>query len=391
MNIAIVTPYFNPAWSYGGPPKVMDIFARELQKLSHKVTVITTDSLGDRRSGVSRESISGVDVYRFKNLSNHLAYQYKFFCVPGLLQKSKHILQKADFVLFSDLRPFIHWQIYRHLIINHIPYGIFSFGQIPYDDTKVKGLIKRAFDKLWVEEFVSYATLRFAQTKHEKEIYIKHFHIHQKDIQILFLPVELPSSVQSMPNVSDSEKDIFHMIIIARFHHLKGIDIVIDSIIPLIKNNRHIKLTIIGRDDGALNDLKKIIPEQLSDNISISAPLYGKELDSIYKKASCFILTPRFYEETPLAGLDALAHGIGAIVTKEAQIPCLEEYEAGIVIPNKPDSIRNAVQKFYSKWKKNPNIIRENAIRLIKEQYHKDKVTRRLNQFIKSSPNHHYA
>ena len=45
MKILIITPYFEPAWAYGGPPKVLSDLSKYLIKKGHQVTVYTTDVL----------------------------------------------------------------------------------------------------------------------------------------------------------------------------------------------------------------------------------------------------------------------------------------------------------------------------------------------------------
>ena len=52
MRILQVTPYFAPAWAYGGPPRVMTDYAVGLAALGHQVDVFTTDVLdAEHRAG----------------------------------------------------------------------------------------------------------------------------------------------------------------------------------------------------------------------------------------------------------------------------------------------------------------------------------------------------
>ena len=63
MKILQVTPYFAPAWAYGGPPRVMFEYATGLVARGHEVAVFTTDVLDEHmRATPSRETIDGVDV-----------------------------------------------------------------------------------------------------------------------------------------------------------------------------------------------------------------------------------------------------------------------------------------------------------------------------------------
>lgn len=218
MHIVIVTPYYAPAWSYGGPPKVLSILAAGLVKLGNSVSVITTDSIGEKRTKNVREVLDGVTVYRFSTISNTLAYKYKIFYVPDLLNKCEKILEGADRILFSDVRSILNWQLYSYVTRWHIPYGVFAFGQIPYGEG-LKSVIKKIFDFLWVKKYISLSTWRFSQTEHERKMFQVYFGIPKTKTQLSLLPVE-SHRIKS----SKREKII---LFVGRFHILKGVDILI--------------------------------------------------------------------------------------------------------------------------------------------------------------------
>ena len=85
MRLVFVIPYFYPAWQYGGQPRSCYELARILVQRGHRVNVLTTDSAGASRlkrppaqpgRGVM---IDGIEVFYYRNLSNHLAYRHRFF------------------------------------------------------------------------------------------------------------------------------------------------------------------------------------------------------------------------------------------------------------------------------------------------------------------------
>jgi len=79
MHIVIVSPYYAPAWTYGGPPKVLSVFAEEFIRKGHTVSVITTDALDERRNKVLTEKWYGVQTYRLKLFFNSLVYKAALF------------------------------------------------------------------------------------------------------------------------------------------------------------------------------------------------------------------------------------------------------------------------------------------------------------------------
>lgn len=99
MRILFLVPYFFPAWSYGGIPRVAYGLARALQDRGHEIEVICTDVLDrERRAGPAEERLDGVLVRRLPNLSNRLAYDHQAFLPPEALVAVPRAVAWADVV-----------------------------------------------------------------------------------------------------------------------------------------------------------------------------------------------------------------------------------------------------------------------------------------------------
>lgn len=382
-KITIISSYFAPAWAYGGPPKVLFTLAKTLVKRGISVDVITSDSLGERRADKLSEDLEKVKIFRFRNLSNFLAYKANFFYTPGILSKIEKLLFDTELVLFADVRNIFNWQIYKYLKKKNIPYGIFAFGEIPYSG-RVKSLIKKIFDLLWVRDYVKNAAFRFAQTEHEREMFKLYFGIAKSDIDLLPLPVEKipikpnPKKIMEFRkkwNIGLNNKVI---IFIGRINYLKGIDILIKSCENLLISDRQIKLLIIGRDDGYLINLKTLISNDINDQIIFTGPLYGEEANVAFSISSCFVITSRFYEETSTASLEAMSCGIPVVVTRETEIPYLRDYKAGFLIDNNRIDISNAINKILSSSPGEKRQMKSEAIRCIQDHFLVEKVAKQL-------------
>ncbi len=70
MNILHLTPYYAPAYAFGGVTRAVEGMARALADRGHTVTVLTTDALSptERCSGSPDELRDGVRVVRARNL-----------------------------------------------------------------------------------------------------------------------------------------------------------------------------------------------------------------------------------------------------------------------------------------------------------------------------------
>lgn len=385
-KISIISQYFAPAWSYGGPPQVLYTLAKQLVINGIEVNVITADVLDIKRNDKLRERLDNIEIYRFRTISNLLAYKTKIIITP-IIANVKEIIKQSDIVLFSDIRAIINWQLFLLVCKLKIPYGIFAFGEIPHGEG-IYAFIKKIFDKLWVNDFIKKASFRFAQTEHEQRMFFDYFGIQVNSTILLPLPVELNKQKVDNTLLTNYKKkwgikeNDSVILFVGRLHYLKGIDLLISAAIPLLRDNPHLKLLIVGRDDGEEEKLRDLVGSSLGKQIIFTGPLYEKDVICTYNLASCFVITPRFYEETSLAALEALSYGVPVIVSKQADIPYLEEYKAGYVVHNDPDSIKKAVMQILKKTKKDKDQFKINSQKLISDKFSASSVTQKLLSII---------
>lgn len=386
-HVVILTPYYAPAWSYGGPPRVLSTLAEELVKKGISVTVITTDSLGEQRTDVLEEERSGVRIHRFRSVSNQLCYKLKLFFIPGLLQKADSIFASADTVLISDVRSILSWQVFSHLVRRRIPYGVFLYGQVEHGQGW-KAWIKKLFDYIWVRRYIQSAQWVFAQTDHEKKVAQEVLGAKPQRVYLSLLPIPSISTRNESHRVAFRKKyDIpinsQMLLFVGRLHYLKGVDLLIDAVVPLLEKKKQLILVIVGRDDGVERSLKKMVPPHVSDRIVFTGPLYEDDAKAAYAASDIFVFTPRFYEETSTAALEALSVGTPTVTTQQAETPYVEEYGAGLTIPNEKNAIQQAVVQILGKQKKQKSTIASNAKRLIREKYLASSVADQLLKDIK--------
>ncbi len=80
MKILHVTPFFYPAWAYGGIPRLSFHLAQAQVELGHTVHCVTTDVLDQATRQPQRSfEIDGIQVRAYANLSNAAAYHLQFF------------------------------------------------------------------------------------------------------------------------------------------------------------------------------------------------------------------------------------------------------------------------------------------------------------------------
>jgi len=276
------------------------------------------------------------------------------------------------------LRAVMNWQIFPQVKVMGIPYGIFTFGQIPYD-SGVKGQIKKVFDRMWVNDFVRSARFRFCQTEHEREMY-RQFSVTKEKTQFLLLPVNVPVNRQtvkkSFRRMFGIKENDFLLLYVGRLNLLKGIDRIIRAVRSL-QNKHNICLMIIGRDDGYENQLRREAGNEAGKSIIFAGPLYEREVYEAYRNADCYIVTPRFFEETSNAALEALSCGTPVITNEQSEIPFLEKYKAGITV-KKIEDLESSILKM----KSNLDKYKKGSVKLIRNHYVSSKIAERFTTFL---------
>lgn len=352
-KILIVTPFFYPAWSYGGPPRVMFDLCSCLVKDGYDVTIATTDVLDENRYSKSEDTVNGIRIKYFKNVSNTLAYQLKVFLPKGLKRYLKKNIKDFDIVHVVDFRNSCTYYAYQECIKQNIPYIITPFGTMPYTNG-FKGIMKRTIDKAWGIECLKKAKCVVVQTENERAEAVKLGVVLEK-ISLVPLMIDTKkfridvntNAVREKFNIPFSAKII---LFVGRINEHKATDNMLLSVAELIHKNptHNFYLLIVGKDDGYENQLKKLAEQlKIEKKVIFAGPIFYPDTVAIYKASDVFFMAPTHFEETSTASLEALASGIPVVVTKQADIPFFEKYKTGFIVKNKIEELTEALEKIF--------------------------------------------
>jgi glycosyltransferase involved in cell wall biosynthesis len=301
----------------------------------HSVTVVTTDVLNERnRISEMEESIGGIRVIRFKNVSNWLAKKFNGYLPIGFYSWCKNNVQDFDIIHCHD---FFTYQniVTAHFCIEYgIPFIIQPHGTLSpiRQDAKFK-YIKKIFLWSW-SGVLNHSRDIIALTNNEKT-------------EISAIDDSLGMKVSIIPNgirvkefkninkidlhekfgIPRSNKVIGY---IGRLQYMKGIDISL-RILANLKNKLSFTYLIIGPDDGEKNRLKKQVCELgLQNHVIFVDTLSGQEKLEVMKSCNLFLFTSR-NEGLPMTVLEIAALGIPQIISRECHVPELEYYAKGSV------------------------------------------------------------
>jgi glycosyltransferase involved in cell wall biosynthesis len=326
----------------------MSAFARGLARRGHEVTVLTTDVLDEEhRARPLAEQLDGVTVRRFPNLSNGLAWRSKKYLPPGLVLAALREAGRFDVVHATDTRTVATAAGALAARVHRTPFCLSAHGSLP-GSMGVRGTLKRAYDAALVRPMLRRASLLLAQTDHERALYLQAGG-SEGSVRLLPLPVDLPKHdpprrsgyLRRLAGLSEDDRVVLFL---GRIHRLKGLDLLVGALEPLLGHSDGVHLVAVGRDDGYLDQIRREFPSAFEQGkVRFVGPIYGEARFDVYADADVFCLTPRHWEETSVAALEAGSVGTPLVVSEQADVPGLARSGGGLVVPLRLKAIRDAV------------------------------------------------
>jgi glycosyltransferase involved in cell wall biosynthesis len=304
--------------------------AIELVTRGHEVTVFTTDAFESNRryEGPFPSVEDGVSVERFRNVSNRLAYSRYRFLPVGMRAALRNV--DCDVVHLSEMRHELAVLTWRAVRRRGLPLVISAHGTLPSGEG-LKGNLKRSYDSLWVTPMLAHARAVLAQTTHEADCYRR---AGVPDERIHLLPLGTAEPPEGEPAALGLDPDRRVVLFVGRLHPLKGVDRLVRGFAAVHRRHSDAVLVIVGRDDGAEIDLRRMVDElDLRGKVLFPGPIFGEDRFAAYRRASLFAITPRHFEETSLAAIEAASVGTALLLGDEAEAPFLESYGAGWRVP----------------------------------------------------------
>lgn len=346
-----LTNMYAPAWGYGGPVRVMFDYAQWMSR-EFQVAVFTSDVHHDfSRISIKSETINGVSIYRSKLVFPRLTKWVYLHSLLMWVRAAQRIRSSSGpaIVHFSDLRGVITFYalLLKLLFPKQVKLVHSAFGSLHYK----RSVRRKVYDLLFMTPFVRLVDIRLVQNEHERDVYAKicrDYGIADQS-QIILFPLHLDrvpqdpmrftasgknsAAVKEVRRAYSISEDALVFLFLGRLHPAKGILRTVDAFLEFSHSYpREALLLIVGRDDGFQTKVEEhIIRRQAQKRIRIVNNVYEGRFD-YYFLADIFLGFPTIYEETMLASIEAMACATPIIVSREADIPFVEEERAGLVI-----------------------------------------------------------
>lgn len=318
MKILQITPFFPPAWSFGGPVRHVYDLSKFLVKQGHKVIVFTTNKFTPSKTyPIFHEIKDQIEIYRFPVRLNYKGYwitpslnQYLFKIRPDIIHVHSYRNYQSDIAYF--------WGRLKKVPIIFTAHGSIR-GEEEYNlKFSLYHFIRDLYDKLLGKRIIHNAAQLIAVNQSE----LWHFSSLAADKdKVNLIPngvntVYFRKSLQFAGLFREKYKISGNFILsIGRLHRIKGYEFLIRAFKLISKEYKNLKLVIVGQDFGYKRTLTDLIQKlELNDSVILIDKIFGKLLIGAYSAASIYIQPSRF-EVFGMAVFEAAACETPVIVT----------------------------------------------------------------------------
>lgn len=355
MNLLHITPYYAPAYAFGGVTRAVEGLARALVKRGHAVTVITTDAhtQTERSPAPPDETRDGVRVIRVPNRSLTLRGRLNLSTPTAFGRAVADWATWADAVHLHEFRTVENWLALRELPPS-TPVILSPHGTLSTDAGR--GSAKRLWDALLSAQIAARIGVVVGLTDSERaeaeSVWKAHGWggagfatvpngVHWAEFEA-FAPGDPLKAAYWMKAQFcarfDLSPDAPLALYLGRLHPRKGIDLLARAF--ALADVPGARLALVGPDDGAL----RLVRPLLDDRAIVTGYLEGALRGGALSAASVFALPALGGEGLSMAALEALAAGIPVLLSPACHLPEVESAGAGQIVPPDPDALANALR-----------------------------------------------
>ena len=381
MRILHLTPYYKPAYAFGGVVRSVEGMATSLVQRGHEVTILTTDAFDQHRrhTGAIDETIDGVHVLRRPNVLPALRGRFNLSTPRSMKQTAEALLPSFDVLHVHEFRTLenllvtpVAAKLGKPIVLS--PHGtlILSTG---------RGRYKRVWDRLLSPGIALRIDHVIALTQSEltdaKSLWTRfgtglrptRFSVIPNGVDLgSFNKRELAAEFRQRYQLGDAPTALF----MGRLQQRKGVDVLIMAFKAAdVADSR---LLIVGPDEGMLPLLKALADGD--PRIVFTGYLEGDARLGALAAGDIFAL-PATGEGQPMAALEAMAAGMPVLLSPGCNLEEVEEAGAGYVVDATVDAFADNMRLCFtddaSRWQ-----MGERARQLVDERYAWDGIAERL-------------
>lgn len=379
MRILHITPYYAPAYAFGGVVRAVEGMARALARQGHDVTVLTTDALDHtaRYTGPAEEIREGVRVVRVPNLSHPLRARLNLSTPPEMRRAAERLLPGMDVVHCHEFRTM------ENLLVLPIAERLGTLTVLSPHGTLTQSTGRSGFKRLW-DRLLSPGIAQRIQhviglTQQEVESAAALWPTFGRRMMPTLFSV-IPNGVDPQDFAPLPSGEDFRaryglgagpvVLFMGRLHPRKGVDVLARAFRQADVEGA--RLVIAGPDEGMIEALRPL----LDARIILTGYLNTHERLEALAAADVFAL-PATGEGLSMAVLEALAAGLPVILSPGCNFPEAAACGAGLEVAPQVEPLAAALRSLLTDAPRRA-AMGQHARHLIGERYTWDAVAAQL-------------
>ena len=381
MHILHLTPYYAPAYPFGGVVRSVEGMATSLVARGHQVTVLTTDALDQRGrfAGSHDETLDGIRVIRCPNVSPWLRGKLYLSTPRRMKRIAETLLPAVDVVHLHEFRTLENLLVTPVAQSLGVPIVLSPHGTL--DRSTGRGVFKSVWDRLLGSGVAARIDHVLGLTGTELA-----------DIQSLWASFGsgtartsfsiVPNGVhlhefKSPPDTPDFRDryglgDAPTVLYLGRLQARKGLDILVSAF--RAANVKESRLLIVGPDEGMLASLRSLADGD--SRIVFTGYLDGEDRIGALAASDIFAL-PATGEGQPLAALEAMAASLPLVLSPGCNMDEVAAAGAGYVVDPTVEAFAKTLRTLLTDEEMRRKLGNK-ARQLVEERYSWDKIAERL-------------
>lgn len=339
MHIVHVTPYYAPAYAFGGVVRAVEGLARMQAGRGHTVTVLTTDALSSttRLTPLIADALmDGVRVVRVRNAFPWLRGRLNLSS-PLAMRGQGALIAAADVLHLHELRTVEALLTVPLAVRAGVPVALSGHGTLTRSTGR--SALKQVWDGVLTPHSARHIAAIVGLTQAESadaaalwnDLRLPTPHIASIPNGVTSPPAGLPEAGSAWRMQHRIPPDAVVVLFMGRLHPRKGAHLLTAAFRRAAVRGSH--LVIAGPDEGGLAATRVAAGDD--PGITFTGYVDGADRLAVLGAADVFVL-PAVGEGLPMAVLEALTAGVPVVISAGCHLPEVNTAGAGIVVDGSP-------------------------------------------------------
>jgi glycosyltransferase involved in cell wall biosynthesis len=348
MRVLVVSPYYEPAFVYGGPAHSVPALCRALVTEGLAVSVFTTNANGEASLDlpVSRAlSRDGVQVYYFPRLT-----RARFFWSPELARRSLERMSEFDIVHTNGTFNFPSLVATRIAASKGVPVVLSPRGELMPWSLSQKKTKKRIYMRFPGQGHIERMAALICSDELEQQAI--------KELGFRNPTVVIPNGLntRSFANLPPRgalrtgcgiPNEAVVVLVLGRIHPIKRPDLAVEAFARIADRFENSHLVFVGPDESGLEPLLLARAQQArcEDRVHFTGLLDPEQVRQALADTDLFLM-PSESESFGMAAAEAMAAGLPAVISENLGISrYIAQMRAGQVVPLEAGAVAEALAR----------------------------------------------